>query len=905
MRRSTILLILTMALLFLGNTVSLAQLNLAWEEVGPNNTGNHVRAITVSSNGTAWAGSVGGGLWKSTDGGLSWTMVAGLSDNLAVSCIAVDGNNIYVGTGETYYYRPESTWGGTWGLDSISTVKNGFLKYTSQPGEGVFVSNDGGNTWNHDNGTWNSGSTRYAGDFISIQKVASKSGRTLIGSLKGLYWSDNADLATIAKSSGTSYFMNNVITDVDFANNGVVYAATRDSLYRSIDNGLTFGAAINSTIPYGTQAPNNRIAGYRVELAVAPSNADIMYLTGANDITGNCTGVWRSIDNGYTWVSISPYESATFKPFQNKGLYSMFLAVPPVDPYVVFIGGTKMYRFSTTDGWVDAASHSYIPGFSTRYVPVPQLSIAFDPHSDSTFYVGTDHEIVKTSNLGDNYAFRTKGFNNASLHAVSPAPSFKILASDRYHGISLKDNGLSSQNLQQFNSIYSASLSGGGVARWSTIKPEYFVVAKAEDRGLQRSLTEGATFEDFYGFPIDSVHPCWGVNPDSMIIDRATTSVGGGGVFDRSTAPIMPFCFDEYIPTDSLANDTSILNTPQYLFLATGNFVWVCRNPFGPIDSVPTWNRVSEDLISQTLQGGKKKYFTAITASNDADHYLYVGTNNGEVFRIHGGHDPENFCATTDVVRIDGGTLPQRWITDIEVDPSNTNNLIVTFGAFAPGDDRVFISNDARAATPTFRSIQGNLEANLPVHSAAFHPDPARKSILLGTEEGLYGTNSDYESGGGITWTFEGATVGLVPVTDIVFRRWFMEFTDPSNYRYSPDNTVFIATNGRGVFKSSTLVSTPDKEVPGSGITFKAVPNPTISSTEITFNLPLASHVKLNAYGMDGRPVAQLSDAQFGTGQSQVTFDTQQLPAGVYLVTAQFSNSKGIYQHHLRVVVVK
>ncbi len=903
MRRSTILFALAMSLLFFGNNVAVAQLNLAWEEIGPNNTGNHVRAIVVDGSGNVWAGSVGGGLWKSTDSGSSWSMVSGLAENLAVSCIAVDGSNIYVGTGEAYYFRPESTWGGTWGVDSIRTLKNGFLKASSQPGEGVFSSNDGGATWSHNNGTWNNSSVRYSGDFMSIQTVATKGGRTLVGSLKGLYWSDNADLGTVTKATGTTYFMNNIITEAKFANNNVVYAATKDSLYRSTDGGQTFGSAINSTFPVGTAAPNNRIGGYRIAVAVAPSNPDIIYLTGANDVTGNCTGVWKSVDNGYTWIGISPYESAIFKPFQNKGLYSMFLAVPPVDPNVVFIGGTKMYRYSNVDGWIDAASHSFVPGFSTRYVPLGQLAMAFDPNADSVMYVGTDHEIVRSGDLGDSYSFRTKGFNNAHLYGISPSPSFKVLVSDRFHGISAHNNGSSAPENQQYNDIHSASLTGGGLARWSTIMPENFVVAKAEDRGVQRSLTQGATYEDFYGFPIDSVNSCWGVAPDSMIIDRATLAVGGGGMYDRSTAPIMPFCFDEYIPAGSLSNDTSILNTPMYLFLASGNFIWMCQNPFGGIDSVPTWNRVSDDLITQNLPGGKRKYFTAITSSNDAEHYTYVATNNGDVFRLVGAHRPESFCVTTDVVRIDGGTLPRRWITDIEVDPTNSNNVIVTFGGFANGDDRVYITNDAKAIAPTWRSLQGNLEANLPVHSAAFHPDASNRAILLGTEEGIYSTTSDYENGS-VSWTFEGSAIGNVPVTDIVIRKWYMEFTDINNYRYSPDNTVFISTYGRGAWKSSTIVAKPEEVVAGSGIKLQAVPNPAVASTSIKFDLPQATRVTLNAYSIDGRPVAQLTNSQFGAGQGEVEFNTQALPAGIYLVKANFTNAQGSYQSHLRVVVV-
>jgi hypothetical protein len=904
MRRSTLMFALAMVLLLVGNSFSMAQ-PLSWEEIGPNNTGNHVRAIAVGSNGTVWAGSVGGGLWKSTDEGSSWSQVTGLADNLAVSCISVDGDNIYVGTGEAYYYRPESTWGGNWAADSLGRLKNAFLRFSSQPGEGVFVSNDGGTTWDHDNGTWNGSSVRYTGEFISIQEVASKGGRTLVGTLKGLYWSDNADLTTVTKSTGTNAFVNGVITDVDFANGNVVYAATKDSLYRSSNGGQSFGAAINTTVPYGTQAPNNRLGGHRIELAVAPSNADIIYLTGVNDITGNCTGVWRSLDNGFTWVTISPYESATFKPFQNKGLYSMFLGVPPADPNTCFIGGTKMYKFTTSSGWTDAASHTYIPGFSTNYVPVPQLGIAFASNSDSTFYVSTDKEIVRTSTLSRTFSFRTKGFNNAHLYAISASPSWRVLVSDRFNGLSMKETSASSQGQQQFNSIHPASLTGGGFARWSVTNPDYILCTKGEDRGVQRSLTLGASFEDFYGLPVDSVDPCFGVNPDSMLIDRATTNVGGGGVYDRSTAPIMPFHLDEYIAPSALGNDTSIQNSPIYLFFASGNFVWVCQNPFGGIDSLPTWNRISNDLITQNLPGGKKKYITAITTSGDANHTVYVGTNAGEVFRILRGHEPSFLCVDTDVSRIDGGALPNRWITDIEVDPTNVNNVIVTFGAFATGDDRVFITNDAMAVAPTFRSIQGDLEANLPVHSAAFHPDATRKSIVIGTEEGLYITYSDYETVGAIDWSNESSAFGNVPVTDVNYRRYYIDFIDGANYKYVADNTLFIATHGRGAFKSTTLVSRPEGQFGDSDITIKAGPNPAVTATKITFDLPQVSEVQLTAYGLDGRPVAQLADGRFGAGATDVVFNTKDLAAGMYLVKAVFTNTSGVYQTNLRIVVVK
>jgi hypothetical protein len=52
------------------------------------------------------AGSVAGGIWRSTDGGTTWNPVSDVLSNMAVSCLAMDPSNpdiIYAGTGEGFY----------------------------------------------------------------------------------------------------------------------------------------------------------------------------------------------------------------------------------------------------------------------------------------------------------------------------------------------------------------------------------------------------------------------------------------------------------------------------------------------------------------------------------------------------------------------------------------------------------------------------------------------------------------------------------------------------------------------------------------------------------------------------------------------------------------------------------
>lgn len=102
-----------------------------WIERGPNNVGGRTRAILFDpndlTNETVFAGAVSGGLWKNTNisnPNSVWSKVD-ISDNLNISCIAVDPTNsqvFYIGTGESY----------------VAGDVNG---------NGVWKSTDGGTTW--------------------------------------------------------------------------------------------------------------------------------------------------------------------------------------------------------------------------------------------------------------------------------------------------------------------------------------------------------------------------------------------------------------------------------------------------------------------------------------------------------------------------------------------------------------------------------------------------------------------------------------------------------------------------------------------------------------------------------------------------------------------------------------
>jgi hypothetical protein len=101
---------------------NLAIANVTWRALGPNNQGGRSRSMLVDANDatgkTVFIASVGGGLYKTTDitvANPNWVAVNNFFGNLAITCIAQDPSNaniLYFGTGEMGYNNADATRGG-------------------------------------------------------------------------------------------------------------------------------------------------------------------------------------------------------------------------------------------------------------------------------------------------------------------------------------------------------------------------------------------------------------------------------------------------------------------------------------------------------------------------------------------------------------------------------------------------------------------------------------------------------------------------------------------------------------------------------------------------------------------------------------------------------------------------
>jgi photosystem II stability/assembly factor-like uncharacterized protein len=149
-----------------------------WEERGPGNVGGRTRGLIVdpddATNNTWFAAAVGGGVWKTIDGGQSWTCLTDNLPNLSANALAMSESNhniIYLGTGEGFYNLDGIAGNGVFkSIDKgdswtqlSSTVDNNDFKYINRlaidptnpdivivvTNTGIFKSIDGGTSWSN------------------------------------------------------------------------------------------------------------------------------------------------------------------------------------------------------------------------------------------------------------------------------------------------------------------------------------------------------------------------------------------------------------------------------------------------------------------------------------------------------------------------------------------------------------------------------------------------------------------------------------------------------------------------------------------------------------------------------------------------------------------------------------
>ncbi|MEM9024078.1 MAG: hypothetical protein AAGB22_10070, partial [Bacteroidota bacterium] len=314
-------------------------------ELGPKDAGGRTRAILIDASNTSryFAGSVSGGLWRSTNSGGSWTPINDQASSLSVTSITqnpFDSDDIYYSTGEP--------------VGSAAGI----------PGRGIFKSTDGGISFSllsaTDNANfeycWKIAHSRTEDDLVVVATDNDGIWRTTDG---GNSWSQ--ELTTPVE-----------VNDLIAMPNGDFFATLNtQGIYHSTDDGDSWTEITDGLPNFGFD---------RIAIAFAESDPDILYAAYAED-WDEILDIYKSTDGGESW------EVTSGQPNKNNGQtgYNLVIGVSATNANRVFFGAVNT-EFSTNGG--DSWSSTNAGHFDYHaFVP--------DPANSNFFLVGNDAGIYR------------------------------------------------------------------------------------------------------------------------------------------------------------------------------------------------------------------------------------------------------------------------------------------------------------------------------------------------------------------------------------------------------------------------------------------------------------------------------------------------------------------------------
>jgi photosystem II stability/assembly factor-like uncharacterized protein len=314
---------------------------ITWTELGPRPIdgayAGRISAIACSPTNAnvIFVGAADGGVWKSTDGGTTWAPKTDSTPTTSIGALAIDPTNestIYAGTGEANYANHsryglgllKSTDGGeSWTLLAGST-------FAGRTFAKIVVDPSGAHLW---------AAIGHAGGFPELAAAKGHPGAT--GPV-GVFRSDDAG-ATWAQVAGglpsveaTDFTIAPTSPPAMYAAIGRIFGSAQNGIYRSTDGGASW-TKLAGGLPSG--------AGIgRVSLAFAPSQPARVYAFVANPASSSgggasTFGAYRSDDWGANWTTLPiPSIQSTY------GWYLNVVSVSPTNANTAFFGGLDLVR---------------------------------------------------------------------------------------------------------------------------------------------------------------------------------------------------------------------------------------------------------------------------------------------------------------------------------------------------------------------------------------------------------------------------------------------------------------------------------------------------------------------------------------------------------------------------------
>ena len=945
--------------------------SLTWESRGPDNYGGRTRAILVDRNNSniVYAGSVSGGLYRSTNGGSTWNPVSPADGNLSVVslCQAANGD-IYYGTGEVFQGYNGS---------GANTTPN-------MMGGGIYKSTDGGLTFSHLSATTPTGSSGSASwASVAVMEAHPTNANTI-------YAGTNSGLmrTTDGGTTWTSIHAGN-IRDMDMAPTGKLIINAYGQTKVTTDDGNTF-TELSKPVPGATDLP--RKSGGRIRYAISPQDENYIYViqTAGNQLSG----VYRSTDNGSTWSKIGQ-RGNNFDPLCNgsgssqycQGVWDLLFQVSAGNKDQIFLGGITVWKWSLSGGWAQLSTNNSFGTGNPYYLHSDSHDLIFDPNNSNIAWTVNDGGVFKSNDGGATWAERNLGYNTFQFYRMSLGRSRQMMGGTQ-------DNGTVLVTGKGFNPNNGEKLIGGdgGFTEQSWLVPSVMFSQTLAEKALYRSDDYGDQWSGYtsgtdvnlpnlLGLPFanwtiptelyETTSDAGSHDTIHYTLPAAMRSMGyGDGIKKNFAAKLRHAQNDVVYVTDSfrivagqyvltadaqgnLSGDgTGVFHADSGYFEVTFNtaplaeVIASCDVYLAPGTEVELPSLIGGHPVPATLTSRmdvgdvlsvqdplQSAFFVGVTSTTnstypkvggifmtrdihkfgqtpdfwqiahlpsyttpmimktswDGDH-LFVGCTNGRVYRVSNlnqardwksAHvDSSGYALTLTQVAY----FPNRIVTDIDVDPNNANRVAVSLGNYG-NSQFVYLSSNALATSPSFVPKQGNMP-QVPVYLVSFDKGNTNR-LIAGTEMGIYMSDNVNATP---TWVEENTGLGRVPVFDMEQYRTENNYNpnDPNTNDFEFEGDLFIATHGRGFFTtSSTQVARPvGLEEPSELETQDALglfPNPAVNEVNVPVNQGGAVTITLR--DMEGRLIHRIDMKRVPGGVTSIPMNVSELPSGLYIVT--------------------
>jgi len=802
-----------------------------------------------------YLGPANGGVWKSTNGGLSWQPLTDQQASLSMGAIEVDPNNrniIYAGTGEATYSG------------------------TSYYGKGVLKSTDSGLTW-----TLNSSglpSTTY----FSRLKVRPNNSVQLLAALgnNGLYRSTN---------SGVSWtqILTSRVDDIVFSPTGdtaFVIGGT-EGLRRSINGGATFSS-------FGT----GLTTGTRSHFDLAKSNPAYMYAAVYNS---NVT-VFKSTNYGATWTSLTtPTE---FQDMSGQGWYDLYVRVNPKNHLKVYVGVVDVYR--SVDGGTTFINITN--GYAGGNVHVDQHYLFFHPIQENTYIICSDGGIWRTANNGDTFINLNQNLTLTQFYRITASP----FVPSRILG-GTQDNGTQ----QTYSALNWAAAYGGdgGEVCFNQFNSNY-IIGETQNGGLFRTTNGGTNW----------ICSTTGINMSECvawiapIIAHPTTS----GTFYVARQRV-------YRTVDNGASWTAISSNvngtnpvremaisksnPSIMFATSGIYI------FRSSDGGANWSNVTSGLPNRTITS-----VNIYPTNSDQIFLTFSGFGSGKVFK-------STNCGSSWVSV--SGNLPDTPINDIYIhtnNPGNPNTFFVAtdIGIFLTENDGtnwVEISENMpntvimhldyspsnqmlRAATHGRGVYEAFVDFQIPVELISFSSTQIDKKMVLNWRTATETNNSHFEVERKFKnqdWEKLGVISGSGTITE--YKDYFYE----DDFSSLPYNGVVLyrlkQVDFNGTFEYSNVIATDVQFIPTEISISQNYPNPFNPTTTIKYWLNVEANARIKIYNSLGQEIEELLNSIQNSGNYSVIWNAENYASGIYFYSFEVidKNNSLLHKEMKKLILLK